>query len=152
MHEQSTQFTGALAAEERKLLALASDTFTRHIDRCLGCRACESACPAGVEYGQLLEAARADIAAGGRKEGWTSRALRFALRHVWSRPARLRLAFALARLLRDSRLPHLLLSKRLTGLLPARLELALALLDGSRPAPSGDSPTANAEGSREGDG
>src|ERR687894_501757 len=132
-------------------LALGSDTFSRHIDRCLGCRACESACPAGVEYGQLLEAARADIAAGGRKEGWTSRALGFALRHVWSRPARLRLAFALARLLRDSRLPHLLLSARLTRLLPARLELALALLDGSRPAPPdgsrpappGDSQTAN---------
>ncbi|HWS85459.1 MAG TPA: heterodisulfide reductase-related iron-sulfur binding cluster [Pyrinomonadaceae bacterium] len=114
-------------------LALESDTFARHIDRCLGCRACESACPAGVEYGQLLEVARADIAAGGRREGWTSRALRLALRHVWSHPARLRLAFALARLLRDSRLPHLLLSARLTRLLPARLELALALLDGSRP-------------------
>jgi glycolate oxidase iron-sulfur subunit len=118
-------------------LALASETFTRHIDRCLGCRACESACPAGVEYGQLLEAARADISAGGRKEGWTSRGLRFALRHVWSRPARLRLAFACARLLRDSRLPDLLLSTGLTRLLPARLKLALALLDGSRPAKSG---------------
>src|SRR3954452_1500879 len=95
-----------MRAVEEGRLALDSRTFTRHIDRCLGCRACESACPAGVEYGQLLEAARADIAAGGRKEGWTSRAMRFALRHVWSRPARLRAAFALARLLRDSRLPH----------------------------------------------
>jgi glycolate oxidase iron-sulfur subunit len=131
------------AVEERRL-ALDSDTFTRHIDRCLGCRACESACPAGVEYGQLLEAARADIAAGGRKEGWTSRAMRFALRHVWSRPARLRAAFAFARLLRDSRLPHLLLSTKLTRLLPARAELALALLEGSRPALPGDSQTSTA--------
>src|SRR5918912_678460 len=118
-----------MRAVEEGRLALASDTFTRHIDRCLGCRACESACPAGVEYGQLLEAARADISAGGQRRGWTSRALRLALRHVWTRPARLRLAFTLARLLRDSRLPDLLLGTKLTKLLPARLELALALLD-----------------------
>ena len=189
MPEHSTQLTGALAAEEQKLLAcvhcglcleacptyvqtgdendgprgriylmraveegrlaLASDTFSRHIDRCLGCRACESACPAGVEYGQLLEAARADIAAGGRKEGWTSRALRLALRHVWSRPARLRIAFTLARLLRDSRLPDLLLSSKLTRLLPSQLELSLALLDSSRPTSPGDNQTAQVEASRD---
>lgn len=123
-----------MRAVEEGRLALDSHAFARHIDRCLGCRACESACPAGVEYGQLLEAARADIADGGRKTGWTSRALRLALRHVWSRPARLRLAFRLARVLRDSRLPHLLLASKLTRLLPAQAELALALLDSSRPA------------------
>jgi glycolate oxidase iron-sulfur subunit len=122
-----------MRAVEEGRLRLESDTFTRHIDRCLGCRACESACPAGVEYGQLLEAARSDISDGGRRRGWTSSALRLALRHVWLRPARLRLAFRLARLFRDSRLPRLLLRTKATKLLPSRAEFALALLDGSSP-------------------
>jgi glycolate oxidase iron-sulfur subunit len=58
-----------MRAVEEGRLAAGSDSFSRHIDRCLGCRACESACPAGVEYGQLLEAARQDISAAGRRRG-----------------------------------------------------------------------------------
>jgi glycolate oxidase iron-sulfur subunit len=33
-----------------------------HLDRCLGCRACETACPSGVPYGQLLETTRERLA------------------------------------------------------------------------------------------
>ena len=36
-------------------------TFVTHMDRCLGCRACETACPSGVPFGRLLEAVRGQI-------------------------------------------------------------------------------------------
>ena len=38
-----------------------TDTLVHHLDRCLGCRACETACPSGVPFGQLLEATRGRI-------------------------------------------------------------------------------------------
>jgi glycolate oxidase iron-sulfur subunit len=38
-----------------------NDSFVTHIDRCLGCLACETACPSGVQYGHIVERARAQI-------------------------------------------------------------------------------------------
>jgi len=50
------------------------DAFQRHMDRCLGCRACEPVCPSGVEYGLLLERARS-VAIEARPPGFLTRAL-----------------------------------------------------------------------------
>lgn len=47
------------AVVEGKLSLSAS--YQQHISQCLGCRACETACPSGVQFGQLLEGARAQI-------------------------------------------------------------------------------------------
>src|SRR5215213_1886924 len=70
-----------------------SAAFGTHIDRCLGCRACEQACPAGVQYGQVLEASREELWQAQPKQDWMNKLLRFALRHVWLSPVRLRFFF-----------------------------------------------------------
>src|SRR5262245_18053002 len=98
-----------MRAVEEGRLANTSNVFRTHIDRCLGCRACEAACPAGIEYGHLLEAARAEIVRATTNPTRVNRLLKFVLRHVWLQPARLRFAFTLARLFRDAGLPALLL-------------------------------------------
>jgi len=51
------------------------DSFVTHIDRCLGCLACQTACPSGVQYGRILERTRAEIEVN-FKRGWLDRMLR----------------------------------------------------------------------------
>ena len=51
------------------------DSFVTHIDRCLGCLACQTACPSGVEYGHIVERARAQIEQHYRRP-WLARRLR----------------------------------------------------------------------------
>ena len=74
-----------------------ADSFVRHIDLCLDCRACETACPSGVEYGKLVEAARAQIERNHRRP-LVSRFLRWlGFKQLLPYPGRLAL---LGRLLR----------------------------------------------------
>jgi glycolate oxidase iron-sulfur subunit len=55
----------------------------QHLDRCLGCRACETACPSGVEYGKLIEAARPFVEV---HRSWHARLGRAALATVLTSP------------------------------------------------------------------
>ncbi|HVQ37989.1 MAG TPA: heterodisulfide reductase-related iron-sulfur binding cluster [Pyrinomonadaceae bacterium] len=114
-------------------LATDSTAFERHIDRCLGCRACEQVCPAGVEYGQLLEAARGELFTSGKARGVSYGLLRLVLKHVWLHPARLKFAFTMSRIFRDAGLARLLLKTGIARLFSAKLEFGLALLTSSAP-------------------
>jgi glycolate oxidase iron-sulfur subunit len=118
-----------------------SEAFRTHIDRCLGCRACEQACPAGVEYGQLLEASREELLEAQPKNDFTSRVLRFVLRHVWLSPVRLRLFFGATRLFRDLGLSKLMLKSGVARLLSARAQFGMALLESSRSVFGSDTET-----------
>ncbi|HYE65545.1 MAG TPA: heterodisulfide reductase-related iron-sulfur binding cluster [Pyrinomonadaceae bacterium] len=126
-----------MRAVEEGRLSSSSKSFATHIGRCLGCRACEQACPAGVEYGQLLEASRAELSQLSARRSLKATLLHLALRHLWTHTARLRFAFACARLLRSSGLTRLLIRTRIARLVSPRLEFALALLDSSSPAALG---------------
>ncbi len=68
-------------------------TFVSHIDACLGCLACVTACPSGVQYGPLIEHTRAQVERH-VKRPWHDRLFRAALFRVLPYPAVLRVALA----------------------------------------------------------
>ena len=94
-----------------------SPSYLEHIDLCLACRGCETACPSGVQYGRLVEAARAEIENKVRRP-WRERLLRWLVfRRLLPSRLSLEVAGALLYLYQASGL------KRLTGMLaflPAR--------------------------------
>jgi glycolate oxidase iron-sulfur subunit len=85
-----------------------SDDAVRHIDLCLGCRACEAACPSGVQYGELLEATREHIEKGYRRSLFQTWLRRVVIERIFPFPRRLKLALLPARMLRALRADVLL--------------------------------------------
>ncbi len=108
---------GALPADDPSVGA--------HLDRCLGCRGCETACPSGVPYGALLEATRATLAPV-RGRPWVLRAVLGAFR----RPALMRVVWWGARVLRGTGVAGWLAPR-----LPQRLGFPLGMLAATTPAP-----------------
>ena len=74
------------------------DDAVRHLDLCLGCRGCETACPSGVHYGRLIEKARAYVEREHRRS-LMERLRRALLGAVFPHPARMRALLAPLRLI-----------------------------------------------------
>jgi len=88
---------------ERGDLAASDASLAYHLDRCLGCRACEPVCPSGVPYGHALETARERLAVAGGVP-WLARAALWAL----TTPGVSGVVYWFARVFRATGIPRLL--------------------------------------------
>lgn len=123
--------------------------FVTHMDRCLGCRACESACPSGVPFGRLLEEVRGQIERRVPRP-FSRGLLRRLILGVFPHRARLARALGLLRLYQRTGLQRLVRASGVLGLTPrlAALERALPALTGvpATPLPARLDPAGPARG------
>jgi glycolate oxidase iron-sulfur subunit len=70
------------------------DSPVRHLDLCLGCRACEAACPSGVQYGALLEASREFVERTHSRSLWQRFLRRVLIEKILPYPERMEIAVA----------------------------------------------------------
>jgi glycolate oxidase iron-sulfur subunit len=81
-----------------------SPQMTTHLDRCLGCMACVTACPSGVKYDRLIERARPQIERNGART-WRERLFRRAIFELFTHPLRLRALVPFMALQQKLRIP-----------------------------------------------
>jgi glycolate oxidase iron-sulfur subunit len=80
----------------------------RHIDLCLGCRACEAVCPSGVQYGDLLEHTRDHIEKHYQRSSFQKILRRVVIEGIFPFPGRMKLALLPARLVKKLGLERVL--------------------------------------------
>jgi glycolate oxidase iron-sulfur subunit len=97
-----------------------------HLDLCLQCRACETACPSGVAYGRIMETARADILEEARPASWRIRAA--VLRAVLPHQRRISTLMSALRAYQQSPVRRLVRQSGLLRRLPGDLDRAEASL------------------------